>query len=256
MYLLALAILPVYLILLFIYRKDRDKESKQLLKKLFIWGVLCAIPAFILELGIGHFFGEPSTFELDGLLLFIYIFLDIALVEEICKWVVLYKITYYHEEFDHVYDGIVYACFISLGFALIENILYVLVSGFTTALVRAITSVPGHACFAIAMGNYFSLAKTMDIANDKAKYRKYMSLSIIIPIMLHGLYDYCLLSEKLVLLIAFLVFIVVIYVYSYRVVKKLSNVKDNFINYNVINDINNGENDSEKVVVNNIDNGS
>ncbi len=82
-----------------------------------------------------------------------------AIPEEISKWLVLYWIVWKSREFDEHYDGIIYAVFVSLGFALVENIMYVVNRGMGVALIRAVLSVPGHGSFGVLMGYYFSLAK-------------------------------------------------------------------------------------------------
>jgi RsiW-degrading membrane proteinase PrsW (M82 family) len=98
------------------------------------------------------------------------------------------------------YDGIVYSVFISLGFATFENLAYVLSTGFSTAVIRSLTAVPAHALFAVTMGYYLGIAR---FANLRYR-RKYIILGLIIPVLLHGIYDFILLSQKLYLLALFI----------------------------------------------------
>ena len=100
----------------------------------------------------------------------------------------LYAIIKKAKDFDQYYDGILYAIFISMGFALVENVMYVMQSGMSVAIARAITAVPGHMLFAVPMGYYLSLAKFKE-GKDAAKYVK---LSLAVPILLHGTYDFIL----------------------------------------------------------------
>lgn len=225
---LLIAILPVYLIGLYVYKKDKDKESRKLLTKLFIFGIISCIPTVILELLVGSFFGPEENMSLFTM--FFYVFVSIAFIEELCKWFFVYKIAYNHHEFDHIYDAVVYSVFVSLGFAAFENILYIFQGNLTTALLRAVSAIPGHACFAIAMGNYLGIAKMNYFNNNLALEKKNLRLSIIIPTILHGLYDYCLFSESIFLLIVFLLVLIGIYIYGVKTVKKISKVPDNFIN--------------------------
>lgn len=225
--LLLFAILPVYLICLYVYKKDQDKESRNLLSKLFVCGVVSCIPALILELFVGAFFGAEEN--MDFVTLFIYVVISIALIEEICKWFFLYKISYNHHEFDHIYDAIVYSVFVSLGFAVFENIFYIIDGGFVTAFFRAVSAVPGHACYAIAMGNYFGLAKMASVNGNIELEKKNLMLSVVVPTILHGLYDFCLLTGNFLFLLVFLAMLVFVYVYSIKTVKKMSNVPNNFI---------------------------
>ena len=86
---LILTFLPIYLICFFVYKKDNNKEPKKFLMKLFIFGILSCIPAAIIELVIEPLFGDINKLNLFSL--FIYVTFGIALVEELCKWIVVYK---------------------------------------------------------------------------------------------------------------------------------------------------------------------
>ena len=124
-----LAIIPVILICHFVYVKDKRKEPKKLLAKLFGFGFLSAaltiIITIILQKLIPFFAVETSTYSNNYIAMFFYIFIGVALIEEFSKWVMAYLLGYQSEEFDEIYDSIVYAVFVSLGFALFENLLYV-----------------------------------------------------------------------------------------------------------------------------------
>ena len=223
--LLIIAILPVYLIGLYVYNKDREKEPKKLLTKLFIYGMLACFPAVILELVLGYFFNEEEYMNLFEM--FIYAIINIALVEELCKWFIVYNMTYHNSEFDHLYDMVVYSIFTSLGFAVLENILYVYLGGFTVGLFRAVSAIPGHASYAIIMANYLGKAKVANLNSDMHNEKKNLLLSILMPTFAHGLYDYFLFTDKFILLICYIIFLIVIYKYSQNKINYLSNIKDN-----------------------------
>ena len=224
--LLIIAILPVYLIGLYVYNKDREKEPKKLLTKLFIYGMLACFPAVILELVLGYFFNEEEYMNLFEM--FIYAIINIALVEELCKWFIVYNMTYHNSEFDHLYDMVVYSIFTSLGFAVLENILYVYLGGFTVGLFRAVSAIPGHASYAIIMANYLGKAKVANLNSDMHNEKKNLLLSILMPTFAHGLYDYFLFTDKFILLICYIIFLIIIYKYSQNKINYLSNIKDNF----------------------------
>ena len=226
---LFIAILPVYLIGLYVYKKDREKESSKLLTKLFLFGMLSCIPAAIIEVLIEPMFGNVN--ESNLLYLFIYVSIGIALIEELCKWFFVYNIGYNNTEFDQLYDALIYSVFVSLGFACFENFFYVFSSdGLTTGIFRAITAIPGHASDAIIMGNYLGLAKLAEVNGDKKKNNKYLLLSILMPTLIHSIYDFCLFTEQFVFIIIFAVFLIFTYIYSIRKVKKLSINNKNFYN--------------------------
>ena len=220
-----IAILPIYVIGLYVYNKDDEKEPRKLLTKLFIYGMLSCLPAIFLELSIGYFFGEEEYINLWEL--FIYTLINIALAEEICKWLVVYIITYNNKEFNHIYDVVVYCIFTALGFAAVENILYVYISGVGVGIFRAFSAIPGHAAYAIIMANYLGKAKIAQINHNKNKEVINIILSIIIPTFAHCIYDYLLFTDEFILLITYVIFLAIIYRYSYNKIKTLSNVKEN-----------------------------
>jgi len=223
--LLFIAILPVYAIGYYIYKKDNEKEPQKLLRKLFLFGVLSCIPAAIIEVILGPLFGSKEGRNLIAW--FIYVALDIALIEEMFKWLIVYIVSYKNKDFDQIYDAIVYAVFVSLGFACFENILYVFDSGFTIGLFRAVTSIPGHAVNAIIMGDFIGLAKLADIKGDIKLRNKNLLFSIIFPTLTHTIYDFCLVTENYFLFGCFLLFMVFLYIFGINKVKAISSKSQN-----------------------------
>ena len=153
-------------------------------------GVACCYPAAVVEgllldiinkgvLQIYVFCGE----YVDGKIIYtvhqlLENFIGIALVEEGLKLWVLLRLTKNNREFNSIFDGIVYAVFVSLGFAAFENVLYVLQYGFSNALMRAVTSVPGHTFFGVMMGYYYSFSH---IAVKTAEAEEYLKSIDAIP---------------------------------------------------------------------------
>ena len=228
-YLLLLAILPVFLLCLFIYKKDINREPGGLLAKMFIFGFLSAIPVVIGEIFLGKIF--PTDGETSFILLFIYVFISVALVEEGFKWLVVRIFGYNHKEFDEVYDVIVYSVFSSLGFACIENILYVLGGGISTAILRAILSVPGHMCFGVIMGYFLSQAKINQVNGNKGLHIKNMIFSIFFPTLAHTIYDtlifYTVANSSILTILIFLVFDIVMVTLCFITVGKTSKIQKN-----------------------------
>ncbi len=222
---LIIALLPIYIICLYVYKKDYIKEPKRILMRLFILGMISSIPAAILEYSIEPLFGKLEDMNL--IILFIYVSISIALVEELFKWIVTYSISYNSKEFDELYDAIVYAVFVSRGFACIENIFYVLDAEIKTGMLRGITAIPAHAADAIIMGNYFGLAKQADKNNDKNLNKKYLLLSIILPTITHAIYDYCLLTQMTIFIIFYMFYITYLYIHCIKKIKSISSTKNN-----------------------------
>ena len=226
MELLIVATLPVLLIGLYLYKKDKNKEPGKLLAKLFISGILSCLLVLIVSEILGSFFPlfNAETSTLNQFELLIYVFVGVALVEEGCKWYMVYKISYNHDEFDEFYDMILYSAMVSLGFALFENILYVYSGGMLTGILRAILAVPGHVCDAVFMGYYLALSKVNKLNGREDLRKKNLALSIIVPATLHGIYDYCLFSEIEILLIIFVIFVIILYVKTVQKIKKSSSL--------------------------------
>ena len=203
--LLLAAGLPVAIFLFIIYRKDKQKEPPGLLVKCFLLGCVATVPIVIVELIVG----ELNNFNSAFLTSFYDAFIVAALVEEGFKFLFLYWIIWHRREFDQHYDGIVYAVFVSLGFALVENILYVVDLGFGVAIMRGLLSVPGHGLFGVCMGYFFALAK---FAPDRRRRKKQLWLSFLVPVLFHGLYDFFLMyldthENTLIILLLFAGFV-------------------------------------------------
>lgn len=224
---LVVALLPIFLIGLFIYKRDKAKESSKLLVTLFVCGILSCFPAIILEMLVSSFFPEEQY--MSFVQLFVYVFIGIAFVEELCKWFFVYKISYNHNEFDTLYDMIVYAAFVALGFACFENLLYVSSNGIMTGVIRAISAVPGHVCDGILMGSYLSLAKMNQVQGNYKLSQKYKTLSLIMPTLTHGIYDFCLFTGSEFFIGIFVAFVITVFIICFRKVKQISNNDVKFI---------------------------
>lgn len=225
--LILLAILPSLIIGLIIYKVDyREKEPKKELFKAFLMGFL----SIILTLVISAIF-NINNIKLNNdriLNIIIYSFFGIAFIEEFSKWLCSCLFLKKNKNFDYMFDGIVYTTFVSLGFATIENILYTISGGFITGIIRAITTVPAHAFFGIASGYYLSQAKKNKIINNKNKQYSYLFLSLFVPFVSHGFYDFCLFTQNEILFLVYIAFEVSLYFISIYRVKKMIEMETRF----------------------------
>lgn len=212
-----LAVIPVIILCFYIYKSDTlEKEPLWLLLSLFIFGVISTVPAVFLERLYQMVF---PIVEGDLASIFLYSFIGIALIEEGYKALFTYLIVYRNKNFDHIFDGIVYAVFMSLGFATLENILYLFRYGLDLALSRGIVSVPAHAFYAVSFGFFLGKAKKASVHGSKGKAFVFLMLSVMVPILLHGIFDFLLLSDNQTLYTFFLVFVVFLYIISFIQVK-------------------------------------
>ena len=221
-FLILAAVIPAIVLLVKVYKSDRlERESPYLIGRLVLSGIISTFFALVSERLFGALLSMtvPVDSKLYGIILYFGV---VAVSEEVAKYVLLKKRTWYDNEFNCQFDGIVYATAVSLGFALWENISYVTMYGFSTALVRAITAVPGHACFGVFMGIFYGLAKSNDYIGRDAQAKTYSVLSVVVPVLLHGTYDYIATISTDDLSWLFIVFVLVLFITSYILVGKMA----------------------------------
>lgn len=178
---LGAAIAPGIALMSYFYLKDKyETEPLHMVVKSFILGMLLVFPVMLVqyvfqeEISLGNFL---RSYVLTGFF------------EEFFKWMIIYYTAYRHTEFDEPYDGIVYATAVSLGFATTENLFYLWDKGLSAAFYRAILPVSSHGLFGVIMGYYFGRAK-FPLVSSKKRY--YLLTSLLVPIFLHGTYDFIL----------------------------------------------------------------
>ena len=178
------AIAPVFIIIFYIYLKDKyEKEPKRLMLYSFLLGAIVSVViTTILYLIFDIFLPLNDNFSVQQQ--FIKAFFVVALIEEFSKYVIIRYYSQPKVAFNEPFDGIVYAVIVSLGFAATENIMYVIQGGYEVALTRAFTAVPAHAMFGILMGYFMGKAKF----NGKRIADNLIGLSL--AIIFHGAYDF------------------------------------------------------------------
>lgn len=187
MIILISALVPVALIIIYIYIKDKyEKESKRDLAIAFFLGAfLSIIVTLILSMFTQIILPLPDDYSIFQQ--FIKAFFVVALIEEFSKYIFVRFYSQPKKYFNEPFDGIVYAVMVSMGFAAIENIAYVSQGGMGTAIVRAFTAVPAHATFAVLMGYFMGLAK---FAPSKKQKRKLNLIGLALAVLFHGAYDF------------------------------------------------------------------
>lgn len=201
-YLFLLAVAPVIFLLSYVKKKDPNPEPKNLLTKIFVFGCLTIIPAIILENVYSTLFIDEKEVES-----FADIFFGVALIEEFVKWIVVYIICFKNKHFDETYDAIVYAAYSALAFACIENIFYVLLdedgAGIFVGIMRAFTAVPGHLFDGVIMGYYLAKARSAKAQNKSAF--GLLLCSLLVPAFVHGIYDWLLEIEAVLIWLVFFI---------------------------------------------------
>lgn len=185
-----IAITPAIIGISAIYLSDRvDREPIKLLILTYIFGALAVIPSIIVEEVLTKFNVFPGVFGS-----FYNAFIVAGLTEEYFKRLCVTKLAFRTSYFNEKLDGIVYGVFAALGFATVENIIYVVFRYTNNPFIgfyRGIFSVPAHAVFGITMGYYLSLSRfDKNKRNKKANFTK----SLIMPVILHGTFDFILMA--------------------------------------------------------------
>jgi protease PrsW len=182
---LSAGIAPGLALLSYFYLRDEyEAEPITLVFKTFMYGALITFPIMFLQ----------YVLEVEGIIdsNWSTAFISSGLLEEFFKWFILMFAIFQHVDFNDPYDGIIYGASVSLGFATIENILYLVANGVEHAFGRAILPVSSHALFGVIMGYYLGKAKF----SSSEERHKWLFIAISVPLLLHGTYNYIFLAEK------------------------------------------------------------
>ncbi|MCM3358824.1 MULTISPECIES: glutamic-type intramembrane protease PrsW [unclassified Psychrobacillus] len=196
--LLSCAIAPALALLSYFYlRREIAEEPSRLLLHTFIYGAILTFPIMFIQ----HVLNEEHLFTS----LFFRNVLVTSTLEEFFKWLIIIVALYKHVEFDDPYDGILYGASVSLGFATVENILYLLNYGMGEAFLRALLPVSSHALFGVVMGYYIGRAKFTSIK----KIRLELFFALIAPLFLHIIYNSILTFTglEILLMVPFMLFL-------------------------------------------------
>ncbi|MBR0090171.1 MAG: PrsW family intramembrane metalloprotease [Lachnospiraceae bacterium] len=207
---LVAALLPVVVLMVLVYRQDRvEREPFSVMLRLFLLGAATTVGASLIERLCISFLNVvyPNVYSIAyGFLMY---FCIVAVAEEGLKYAVL-RSMWRHPAFNYRFDAVVYGTCASLGFAAAENLLYILQAGVGIAPIRAVTAIPLHCICGIYMGHYFGMARACENYGMRGEQRIYHILTLLIPVLIHGFYDFAATSGYGILQAAFTVFIVVL----------------------------------------------
>ncbi len=216
------AVIPAIILIIKVYKADKlDKESPALIRSLVLMGIISTYFALISERVFGFVLSSAVSYESPLYNVLLY-FAVVGFSEETAKYVLLRRKTWNNPEFNCQFDGVVYAVTVSLGFALWENITYVMMYGFGTAVVRAVTAVPGHACFGVFMGLFYGQARRYGYLRCARASKVCRILAVAVPALIHGTYDYIASMEVESSGWYFLIFVAVLFVVTYAMVVNAS----------------------------------
>lgn len=206
---IVVAVVPPIVIMLLIYAKDRhEREPIGLLLLCALSGALSVLFSLLLEELSMTIISKTLYSAHPNVQYAVLAFLGIAAVEETGKFLALRLTTWKNRHFNYTFDGIVYSVYVSLGFALVENIIYVIGHGMQTGLLRAITAIPGHASFGVYMGFFYGYAKFYEVAGNRSKKTQNLWYGWLSAMLLHGFYDFFALRGTQASMVFFMAFII------------------------------------------------
>jgi RsiW-degrading membrane proteinase PrsW (M82 family) len=188
-----LSVVPASGIAVYLWQADVTmREPLGTMLVTFLFGVLFAGFAAVLNSIADPLFG---AIPYVGLVLFFY--LVVAPVEETVKWLAVRLYAFRRPEFNAVIDGAVYGAVAGLGFATIENAVYiggeyleatragegVFAATFSTAAVRTFAG-PGHVIYSAFAGYYLGLAKY-----NREQAGPIVIKGLLIAALAHGTYN-------------------------------------------------------------------
>ncbi len=190
---IAVAIFPILVVMSYVIHQDRIRpEPKGLVIKIFFIGFLFTLPTVILQLLTTRLIPELANQPLINIAY--QSFFVAAIFEEFFKLLVVKRFIYDDSHFDEILDGIVYAIVASMGFACLENILYVIQGGMPAALLRAFTAVPLHALATGLMGYYVGMAK---FASTRFQEQLWFLRGYALAVLIHGVYNFLLQANSI-----------------------------------------------------------
>jgi RsiW-degrading membrane proteinase PrsW (M82 family) len=213
------ALLPAIFLMRYVYLQDKiEKEPGYLLLNLVILGAVSAVIAGLLEL-IGEAVLSSLMTERNPYYKVLTAFLVVGAAEEGVKFFFLKKRTWRDPNFNFRFDGVVYAAFVSLGFAAFENVMYVFKYGLTTGFLRAFLSVPGHLGFSVFMGTFYGHAKSCELDGNESRKRFNLWAGYLTAVFLHGFYDACVMLKTSSSMLVFFAFVIAMYIICFRLIR-------------------------------------
>jgi protease PrsW len=219
--LLVLAVAPAIALFFFFYIRDRyRREPIGVMLVTFGLGAVSLIPAAVTSLSLQRLTGWRSNTP-SLLHAFLGAMIIVGLVEEGAKFIVVRFYAYHRPEFDEPYDGIMYSVAAALGFATLENILYIFSGGAGTGVMRALLSVPSHAFDGVLMGYFLGEAK---FARSDRHGNWLSALGFGLAVVAHGLYDFIVFSldKAPLMILSLLTMAVLFWVIFFKATRKLS----------------------------------
>ncbi|MCB1319323.1 MAG: PrsW family intramembrane metalloprotease [Leptospiraceae bacterium] len=197
-----LALAPGIFLVIYFQRRDRvQREPWKVIIISFLLGALTVILAAALEIAL---LGDDDFGSTIPELAF-SMFLIVALVEEMCKLLVIQFYSARRPEFDELMDGLVYGAAAAAGFATLENVGYVLENGFLVGIIRAVLSVPMHVLTGAWIGYWIARSRFEGIP-----YYLTLLIGLGMAIFVHGTFNVGVMAEQKAFIIMSVVVVLIL----------------------------------------------
>lgn len=212
-------LIPPILLIVYMYRLDKvEQEPVGLIAKTFVFGMISVIPAVIMELVFGAILDRVYPGYTEGTLyVLIENFVVVAFSEEFCKRMMANFAVWKRPEFNFHFDAIIYYATSALGFAAAENIMYMSNFGTEIAISRMI---PVHTICGIFMGYFMGWAKTASLNNEHSKCKRFKWFGLLVPILIHGTWDFCLSTMSVAAVLAVYALIIILTIVAARMMHR------------------------------------
>lgn len=212
------SLLPsIFWLLIVRFIDQKNPEPIKEVVKIFFWGMIIVLPAFILVQGAKFLLGK---FELPQILnIIILSFVIDGLIEEYAKYTILRNKIYKREIFNEPLDGLVYGVTTAMGFAFVENFLYLLFSKPELIIVRFTTPTLMHALAGGIIGYHLAMAKFKNVS--KTKRRLYIFIGLLLAILFHGFYNSVIRYGFSYSAIPLSILIIIVYIYLLRGLRRV-----------------------------------
>lgn len=186
--------IPALIWLTFWLKEDEHPEPRRLLTLAFIAGMLSIPLAFVMSWlwdreALPLLFGTNQT---NSDIYNLYRIIGFAFTEEYSKYLLIHALIFWRRDYDEPVDAMIYLISTALGFAALENVLYLIQPfgygphpGFEISILRFIGATPLHALASAVLG-YFIASSFF-----KTYMRKEVAvvLGLITATMLHSLFN-------------------------------------------------------------------
>jgi len=169
---------PIVALIHYFYLKNQHHKTLHLMIQAFWHGMICVAPVLLFKFILVS--EQIATVSLPHSVFFS------SIPEELIKWGLFLVVFFRHQAFNKPIDGITYAIAVSLGFAVVENIIYLLIYSGKLVLSKAIFTTFSYVLLGILMGYFMGKAKFA----TKVKRILLAGLALLLSMSLHILYDY------------------------------------------------------------------